>query len=158
MLFRSVIYGSEGLAAVYATLAASFTKVAGYSFLIFNLLCAPCFAAMGAKITEANINGSFWESGLTNVRIAYVANLAWALWAGRLTQTLAFFYLGILVGRHRLFYNEGNNLRIWRWVLIICFPLCLIGSNVDMGSFSVWTKPITNMLILFSEEIGRAHV
>ena len=104
-----------------------------------------------AKITEANINGSFWESGLTNVRIAYVANLAWALWAGRLTQTLAFFYLGILIGRHRLFYNEGNNLRIWFWILIISFPLCLIGSNVDMGRFSVWTNPITNMLILFSE-------
>ena len=55
-----VIYGSEGLAAVYSTLAASITKVAGYSFLLFNLLCAPCFAAMGAIKREMNSKKWTW--------------------------------------------------------------------------------------------------
>ena len=55
-----IVYGSNGLAQVYATLAASFTKVAGYSFLIFNLLCAPCFAAMGAIKREMNSHKWTW--------------------------------------------------------------------------------------------------
>ena len=55
-----VVYGANGLAMVYSTLAASFTKVAGYSFLIFNLLCAPCFAAMGAIKREMNSRKWTW--------------------------------------------------------------------------------------------------
>ena len=42
-----ILYGG-GDASVYATMGAAFTAVSGYSFLAFNLLCAPCFAAMGA--------------------------------------------------------------------------------------------------------------
>ena len=41
-----ILYGGTGT--VYANLAAAFTTVSGYAFLVFNLLCAPCFAAMGA--------------------------------------------------------------------------------------------------------------
>ncbi len=47
-----VLYGGEGSA--WAALAAAFTSAAGMSFLIFNLLCAPCFAAMGAIKREMN--------------------------------------------------------------------------------------------------------
>ena len=47
-----ILYGGGG--AVYDTLAASFTPLAGYSFLAFNLLCAPCFAAIGAIKREMN--------------------------------------------------------------------------------------------------------
>ena len=48
-----VLYsGGEG--SVYATLAAQFTTVTGLSFLVFNLLCAPCFAAIGAIKREMN--------------------------------------------------------------------------------------------------------
>ncbi len=42
-----ILYGG-GDGNVYANLAAAFTQVSGYSFLVFNLLCAPCFAAIGA--------------------------------------------------------------------------------------------------------------
>lgn len=45
-------YGASGN--VYAEMAASFTSIAGFSFLVFNLLCAPCFAAMGAIKREMN--------------------------------------------------------------------------------------------------------
>ena len=48
-----VLWGS-GDASLYTTLAAKFTAAAGYSFMVFNLLCAPCFAAIGAIRREMN--------------------------------------------------------------------------------------------------------
>lgn len=45
---------AEDGAEVWGTLAASFTPAAAYSFLVFNLLCAPCFAAIGAIKREMN--------------------------------------------------------------------------------------------------------
>ena len=48
-----ILYGG-GDGTVYQAIAAAFTHVAGYSFLAFNLLCAPCFAAMGAIKREMN--------------------------------------------------------------------------------------------------------
>ena len=50
---------SNGDGTVYQTMAASFTTVSGYAFLAFNLLCAPCFAAMGAIKREMN-NGKWF--------------------------------------------------------------------------------------------------
>ena len=47
-----ILYGASGH--VYTALANAFTPIAGYSFLAFNLLCAPCFAAMGAIKREMN--------------------------------------------------------------------------------------------------------
>jgi ferrous iron transport protein B len=47
-----ILYGASGN--VYDTLAASFTGITAYSFLVFNLLCAPCFAAIGAIKREMN--------------------------------------------------------------------------------------------------------
>ena len=64
-----ILYGASGN--VYATLAASFTGVSAYSFLVFNLLCAPCFAAMGAIKREMN-NGKW-----TAFAILYQCGFAW---------------------------------------------------------------------------------
>lgn len=47
-----ILYG--GSSSVYATLAETFSGITGYSFLVFNLLCAPCFAAIGAIRREMN--------------------------------------------------------------------------------------------------------
>ncbi len=47
-----ILYGAAG--DVYATLGTVFTSVSGYAFLVFNLLCAPCFAAIGAIKREMN--------------------------------------------------------------------------------------------------------
>ena len=53
-----ILYGAgevaEDGAEIWATLAGTYTPVAAYSFLVFNLLCAPCFAAMGAIKREMN--------------------------------------------------------------------------------------------------------
>ena len=48
-----ILYGG-GETTVYQALADAFTGIAGYSFLVFNLLCAPCFAAIGAIKREMN--------------------------------------------------------------------------------------------------------
>ena len=48
-----ILYGG-GDATVYQALAGAFTGISGYSFLVFNLLCAPCFAAIGAIKREMN--------------------------------------------------------------------------------------------------------
>ena len=47
-----ILYGANGT--VYSALREAFTPITGYSFLVFNLLCAPCFAAIGAIKREMN--------------------------------------------------------------------------------------------------------
>jgi len=67
-----IFYTSEG-ASVYSNLAAAFTSVSAYAFLVFNLLCAPCFAAMGAIRRE--MNSAKW----TAFAIAYQCCFAYAV-------------------------------------------------------------------------------
>ncbi len=55
-----ILYGASGNA--YAGISASFTSVTGFSFLAFNLLCAPCFAAMGAISREMNSRKWTWAA------------------------------------------------------------------------------------------------
>ena len=54
-----ILYGG-GEGGAWASLARAFTHLAGFSFLTFNLLCAPCFAAMGAIRREMNSRKWFW--------------------------------------------------------------------------------------------------
>ena len=51
------------------------TAVAAYSFLVFNLLCAPCFAAMGAIKREMNNAKWFWFAIGYQTGLAYVVSL-----------------------------------------------------------------------------------
>ena len=62
----------EDASPLYALIAADFTAVTAYSFMIFNLLCAPCFAAMGAIRRE--MNSARWTAGA----IAYMCGFAYA--------------------------------------------------------------------------------
>ena len=68
-----VLYGGEG--SVYAELARQFTASAGMSFLIFNLLCAPCFAAIGAIRREMNNRKWTWFAIGYECGFAYVIAL-----------------------------------------------------------------------------------
>lgn len=54
---------------------AGFTKIAGYSFLAFNLLCAPCFAAIGAIKREMNNRKWFWFAICYQTIFAYIVSL-----------------------------------------------------------------------------------
>ena len=69
-----VLYrGGEGT--VYQTLATAFTPVTAYSFLVFNLLCAPCFAAIGAIRREMNNMKWTWFAIGYQCAFAYVIAL-----------------------------------------------------------------------------------
>jgi ferrous iron transport protein B len=72
-----VLYGfadvSEDGAEIWGTMAQSFTVISAYSFLVFNLLCAPCFAAMGAIRRE--MNNTKW----TMFAIGYQTGFAYAV-------------------------------------------------------------------------------
>jgi len=67
-----VLYGG---ADTYANLGAAFTAVSGMSFLLFNLLCAPCFAAMGAIKREMNSRKWFWFAIGYECGFAYAVSL-----------------------------------------------------------------------------------
>ena len=60
---------------VWGQLAGSMTQIAAYSFLEFNLLCAPCFAAMGAIKREMNNTRWFWTAIGYQCGLAYVVSL-----------------------------------------------------------------------------------
>ena len=68
-----ILYGGAG--DVYATLAATFTPITGYSFLAFNLLCAPCFAAIGAIKREMNNAKWTWFAIGYQCGFAYIVAL-----------------------------------------------------------------------------------
>ena len=65
-----------GEGSVYAHLAQAFTGLAGFSFLTFNLLCAPCFAAMGAIKREMNNRKWTWFAIGYECGFAYLVALA----------------------------------------------------------------------------------
>lgn len=66
---------AEDGAEIWGQLAGSMTAVAAYSFLVFNLLCAPCFAAMGAIKREMNNAKWFWFAIGYQCLLAYVVSL-----------------------------------------------------------------------------------
>ena len=74
-----ILYGfaevAENGSEIWGTLAGSFTAAAAYSFLVFNLLCAPCFAAMGAIKREMNNAGWFWFAIGYQTLLAYCSSL-----------------------------------------------------------------------------------
>ena len=119
----------------------------------------PDVSAMGPyyyKMGLACGEGTFLEAGVTSLRYGFLSSLLWFIAKGRITQTLGLFFLGILIGRHRLFYNEGNHLRVWRVVLAISVALVAAGAaagaaghgSVDFGALDAWLHPLFNLAIL----------
>ena len=78
-----ILYGA-GDGSVYQNMAQKFIPISGYSFLVFNLLCAPCFAAMGAIKRE--MNNAKW----TAFAIGYQCVFAYAI-------ALVIYQIGLLV-------------------------------------------------------------
>ena len=69
-----ILYGG-GDGTVYQNIAQAFTGISGYSFLVFNLLCAPCFAAIGAIKREMNNRKWTWFAIGYQCGFAYVIGL-----------------------------------------------------------------------------------
>ncbi len=80
----------EDASGIYAAIGADFGAMAAYSFMIFNLLCAPCFAAMGAIKRE--MNNAKW----TAAAIGYMCGFAYVM-------SLIVFQLGGLITGEAVF-------------------------------------------------------
>lgn len=98
-----ILYGAEGSA--YIGISAAFSKVAGLSFLSFNLLCAPCFAAIGAIKREMNSAKWTWFAVgyqcLFAYLVAFVVYQFGSLFTGNVNVLLLF--VAILVAAYFLY-------------------------------------------------------
>ena len=110
-----ILYGGAGT--VYGNLADAFTQVSGYSFLVFNLLCAPCFAAIGAIKREMNNAKWTWFAiGYQCVfayAIALMINQFGMLFYGNVNVLGLIFALAVLVFMVYILlkpYKESNKL------------------------------------------------
>ena len=89
-----VLYGG-GDGSVYDAMAAAFTGITAYSFLVFNLLCAPCFAAIGAIKREMNNGKWTWFAIGYQCGFAYVIALMINQFGGLFTGSANI--LGVIV-------------------------------------------------------------
>ena len=106
----------------WTEIGAAFTGLSGFSFLLFNLLCAPCFAAMGAIKREMNSAKWFWFA------IGYQCGLAYLV-------SLCIYQIGTLV--------TGGGFGIWTVVafaIIIGFLYLLFRPYKESGSLNVKVK------------------
>ncbi len=103
-----ILYGGTE---TYANLAAAFSGVAAFSFLVFNLLCAPCFAAIGAIRREMNNAGWTWFAIGYQCAFAYAVALMINQFGGLFTGSAnvigliaALAVLGVMV--YMLFFKK----------------------------------------------------
>lgn len=93
-----VLYGvaevAEDGVEIWSNLAADFTYLTAYSFMVFNLLCAPCFAAMGAIKREMNNAKWTWAA------IGYMCGFAYAI-------SLMVYQFGLLFNGHSFTIETG---------------------------------------------------
>ena len=105
-----ILYGGGELTA-WQALSQAFTSVTGFSFLVFNLLCAPCFAAIGAIKREMNNPKWTWfavgyQCGFAYA-VALMINQFGKLFAGNVDVPgllVAFAVLGLIV--YMLFFKQ----------------------------------------------------
>ena len=82
-----ILYGG-GDGTVYQNIGAAFTGISGFSFLVFNLLCAPCFAAIGAIKREMNNHKWTWFAIGYQCGFAYVIGLMINQFGGLFTGSM----------------------------------------------------------------------
>lgn len=81
---------------------------------VLDLGSGPLFEA----IIPAQAEGNIMDVAVAGIRNGLRVNFLWAIENGRMTQTILFFLFGIMLGRWRLFYDEGNNIQIWKKIFI----------------------------------------
>lgn len=105
---------------IWGTLAANMSVIAAYSYLVFNLLCAPCFAAMGAIKREMNNAKWFWFAIGYQCGLAYLVGLCIFQIGGLFTGAATFGFwtivaVAIIIGFiYMLFrpYKESETLNV----------------------------------------------
>ena len=104
-------------------------------------------------ILPAQAEGSWLDVAIANLRYGSLVNFNWAIEHGRMTQTIFLFLLGIIIGRKRLFNDEGNNVQVWKRVLIgslcafaVLLPLYkFVPDMVDIACVKKSVKVMLNM-------------
>ncbi len=118
MMFGFAEVAEDG-AEIWGNLAQVMTPVAAYGFLVFNLLCAPCFAAMGAIKREMNNRKWFWfaigyQCGLAYVVALCIYQIGTLITAGTfgIGTVVAFVLVAFFI--YMLFrpYKESNTLNV----------------------------------------------
>ena len=110
------LYGG-GDQTAWQALAAAFTGITGFSFLVFNLLCAPCFAAIGAIKREMNSAKWTWfavgyQCGFAYA-VALMINQFGGLFTGKVNIVGLIFAAAILAGMVYMLarpYKEASKL------------------------------------------------
>ena len=118
MLFGFAEVAEDG-AEIWGNLAAVMTPVAAYGFLVFNLLCAPCFAAMGAIKREMNNAKWFWfaigyQCGLAYVVALCIYQIGTLLTGGGFGIGTVVAFVLVAAFLYLLFrpYKESNSLKV----------------------------------------------
>jgi len=88
-------------------------------YQLINTNSGKYFSAMMAS----QETGTIWKCGWDGIKYGQLANFAWNIENGRLTQLPGLFLLGMLLGRLRLFYNEKNNLKTWLGILAVALAV-----------------------------------
>ncbi len=109
--------------------------------------------ALFKAILPAQTEGSIVDVAIKGIQNGFPVNFLWAIEHGRFTQTIFLFLLGIYLGRRRLFYDEGNNVAIWKRVLVgslcafaVLFPLYKVVPNmIDTACIKESVKVMLNM-------------
>ena len=91
-----ILYGG-GDGTVYQNIAHAFTGITGYSFLVFNLLCAPCFAAIGAIKREMNSQKWTWFAIGYQCGFAYVIALMINQFGSIFAKNASVSVIGVIV-------------------------------------------------------------
>ena len=134
---------------------------------IYSLITGwkPDVSAMGPyyfKMGQACGEGTFLEAAGASLRYGFLSSLLWFVAKGRITQTLGLFFLGILIGRLRLFYNEGRHRSVWYIVFVVSLVLVCAGvafgsaghGSVDFGALDALLHPLFNLAILLMIVFG----
>ncbi len=114
-----ILYGGGDLTA-WQSLSLAFTEITGFSFLVFNLLCAPCFAAIGAIKREMNNAKWTWfaigyQCGFAYVIAFMITQFGWAFTGQVNVVGLLFAIAALAVIIYMLFfkkYKEAEKLRV----------------------------------------------
>ncbi len=122
---------------------------------IFNVIAgrqsdfSALWAAYG-EVSDAHKYGTFASNFVTDLKYGLYVNMGWNVYSGRITQIPGLFFLGMLLGRARLFYNEGRNLRIWKWIFCLCAAGTAIGlCLMPFGTLEEVAKPLFNLVMTF---------
>ena len=121
MLFGFAEVAEDG-AEIWGNLAQVMTPIAAYGFLVFNLLCAPCFAAMGAIKREMNNKKWFWFA------IGYQCGLAYVV-------SLCIYQIGTLITTGT--FGIGT---VVAFILVACFIYLLFRPYKESNTLKVSVK------------------